>query len=306
MQTERIKYPMGALTAEGALIYDENVSGKRPAVLLAPNWMGVTDTAIQRGELVAENRYVVFVADMYGAGTRPADFGEAAALANPLRADAIEQRSRVKAAFETMIAQAQKRSLIDDRRAAVGFCFGGGNVLELARDGADLAAAVSIHGDLKTALPAGKGTLKAALLVAHGALDPVAKGRPGRFRSGNECRWCEMADGDLFRGSAGLYRSGRGRPRGSLPGTNRRRGRPTRSPINSWLMPSRHDCELRMRPRGRPGLRAWKPLTVGWVPGDRAAGLVTADVQNCLGIRVARCSFRHAVTRSAVTFLRVS
>jgi dienelactone hydrolase len=174
MQTERIKYPMGALTAEGALIYDENVSGKRPAVLLAPNWMGVTDTAIQRGELVAENRYVVFVADMYGAGTRPADFGEAAALANPLRADAIEQRSRVKAAFETMIAQAQKRSLIDDRRAAVGFCFGGGNVLELARDGADLAAAVSIHGDLKTALPAGKGTIKAALLVAHGALDPVA------------------------------------------------------------------------------------------------------------------------------------
>ena len=121
MQTERIKYPLGALTAEGALIYDENVSGKRPAVLLAPNWMGVTDTAIQRGELVAENRYVVFVADMYGAGTRPADFGEAAALSNPLRADAIEQRSRVKAAFETMIAQAQKRSLIDDCRAAVGF-----------------------------------------------------------------------------------------------------------------------------------------------------------------------------------------
>ncbi|MFZ0987972.1 MAG: dienelactone hydrolase family protein, partial [Xanthobacteraceae bacterium] len=65
MQTERIKYPMGALTAEGALIYDENVSGKRPAVLLAPNWMGVTETANQPGELVAENRYVVFVADMY-------------------------------------------------------------------------------------------------------------------------------------------------------------------------------------------------------------------------------------------------
>jgi len=132
MQTERIKYPMGALTAEGALIYDENVSGKRPAVLLAPNWMGVTDTAIQRGELVAENRYVVFVADMYGAGTRPADFGEAGA-------DAIEQRSRVKAAFETMIAQAQKRSLIDDRRAAVGFCFGGGVVNRLAAERPDLS-----------------------------------------------------------------------------------------------------------------------------------------------------------------------
>jgi len=174
MRAETIKYPMGAVTAEGALIYDENVSGKRPAVLVAPNWMGATDKAIQRGELVAGNRYVVFVADMYGAGMRPADFGEAAALANPLRADAVEQRRRVKAAFDTMIAQAKTRNLIDDRRAAVGFCFGGGNVLELARDGADLAAAVSIHGDLKTALPAEKGRAKAALLVAHGAPDPVA------------------------------------------------------------------------------------------------------------------------------------
>jgi dienelactone hydrolase len=73
-----------------------------------------------------------------------------------------------------MIAQAKTRNLIDDRRAAVGFCFGGGNVLELARDGADLAAAVSIHGDLKTALPAEQGRVKAALLVVHGAPDPVA------------------------------------------------------------------------------------------------------------------------------------
>jgi dienelactone hydrolase len=155
MRVEKIKYPMGALTAEGALIYDDNVSGQRPAVLLAPNWMGMTDKAMQRGELLAASRYVVFVADMYGAGTRPADFGEAAALANPLRADALEQRGRIGAAFEAMLAQANKRGLADHRRAAVGFCFGGGNVLELARDGADLAAAVSIHGDLKTALPAG-------------------------------------------------------------------------------------------------------------------------------------------------------
>ena len=64
--------------------------------------------------------------------------------------------------------------MIDGRRAAVGFCFGGGNVLELARDGADIAAAVSIHGDLKTAQAAKKGAVKAALLVTHGAPDPVA------------------------------------------------------------------------------------------------------------------------------------
>ena len=173
MRVEKIRYPMGTFTAEGALVYDGNVSGPRPAVLLAPNWMGMTAKAIERGELVAANGYVVFVADMYGAGTRPVDFGEAAALANPLRADAIEQRRRIRAAFEAMQAQAAKRGLTDGRYAAVGFCFGGGNVLELARDGAELAAAVSIHGDLKTALSAAPGAIKAALLVTHGAPDPV-------------------------------------------------------------------------------------------------------------------------------------
>jgi dienelactone hydrolase len=178
MKVEKIKYPMGAqmgaLTAEGALIYDEKVSAKRPALLMAPNWMGMTDAAIERGKLVAGDRYVVFVADMYGQGTRPADFGGAAALANPLRENAGEQRKRIRAAYDAMVAEAGKRNLIDGRRAAVGFCFGGGNVLELARDGADIAAAVSIHGDLKTASAAKKGAVKAKLLVAHGAPDPVA------------------------------------------------------------------------------------------------------------------------------------
>jgi dienelactone hydrolase len=167
MKVEKINYAMGALTGEGVLVYDETVSRKRPAVL------GLTDKAIERAKLVAGDRYVVFVADMYGQGTRPTDFGECAALANPLRENAVEQRKRIRAAYDTMIAEGSKRSLIDNRRAAVGFCFGGGNVLELARDGADIAAAVSIHGDLKTALAAKKGAIKAALLVTHGAPDPV-------------------------------------------------------------------------------------------------------------------------------------
>ena len=140
MKAEKITYAMGALTAEGALIYDETISGKRPAVLVAPNWMGMTAAALERGKLVAGDRYVVFVADMYGQGTRPADFGEAAKLANPLRENAVEQRKRIRAAHDAMIAEVGKRNLIDGRRAAVGFCFGGGNVLELARDGADIVA----------------------------------------------------------------------------------------------------------------------------------------------------------------------
>ncbi len=174
MKSEIITYPMGPLTAEGAFVYEESISGRRPALLMAPNWMGMTDKAIERGKLVAGDRYIVLVADMYGQGTRPADFGEAAQLANPLRANAGEARLRIRAALDALIAEGNKRDLIDHRRAAVGFCFGGGNVLELARDGADIAAAVSIHGDLKTAQPAQKGTVKAKLLVAHGAPDPVA------------------------------------------------------------------------------------------------------------------------------------
>ena len=173
MKVEIIKYPMGGLTAEGALVYDETVTAKRPAVLMAPNWLGMTDKAIERGTLVAGDRYVVFVADMYGQSTRPADFPAAAALANPLRENAAEQRKRIRAAYDTMVAEGNKRGLIDNRRAAIGFCFGGGNVLELARDGADIAAAVSIHGDLKTAQAAQQGAVKAKLLVTHGAPDPV-------------------------------------------------------------------------------------------------------------------------------------
>jgi dienelactone hydrolase len=157
VKVEKIKYPMGVLTAAGALVYDDKVSGKRPALLMAPNWMGMTDKAIERAELLAGDRYVVFVADMYGEGTRPADFGECAALANPLRENAVEQRARIRAAYDTMIAEASKRNLIDGRRAAIGFCFGGGNVLELV-----------------TARAAEKGAIKAKLLVAIGAPDPVA------------------------------------------------------------------------------------------------------------------------------------
>jgi dienelactone hydrolase len=174
MKAEEITYPMGSLTAAGAVVYDDRVSGRRPALLMAPNWMGVTDKAIERAMLVAGDRYFVLVADMYGQGTRPADFGEAATLANPLRENAVEQRKRIRAAHDAMLAEGTRRDLIDGRKAAIGFCFGGGNVLELARDGADVAAAVSLHGDLKTAKAAAKGAVKAHLLVAHGAPDPVA------------------------------------------------------------------------------------------------------------------------------------
>jgi len=173
MKVEAVKYSLGVNTFSGTLVYDETVTRPRPAVLMAPNWMGVTDAAIARAKHLAADRYVVFVADVYGEGKRPTTFEQAAALANPLRADPAEDKLRIRAAFDCLLGEGSRRKLIDERRAAIGFCFGGGNVLDLARSGAELHAVVSVHGDLKTLAPAGRGDIKAALLVIHGASDPV-------------------------------------------------------------------------------------------------------------------------------------
>jgi dienelactone hydrolase len=244
MKTEVITYSMGALKGEGALVYDEKISEKRPAVLMGPNWLGVTKEAIARAQLLAADRYVVFVADMYGQGVRP-DFAAAPALANPLRENAKEHRARIRAAYDTLLEEGGKRNLIDDRRAAIGFCFGGGNVLELARDGADIAAAVSIHGDLKTASPAKKGAIKAALLVAHGAPDPVVpKADRDAFEAEMDAAgpsgrcWCSAAFCTPIPTRASTFPA-------SPPGTSRRRAPPTRSPISSSPTRLRGNCSDR-------------------------------------------------------------
>jgi dienelactone hydrolase len=123
---------------------------------------------------MAGSKYIVFVADMYGDGKIPAGPPEAAPLANALRADPTERRRRIVAGLETLRAESKKRSIGDPgRQAAAGFCFGGGNVLELARTGADVKAVVSLHGDLLTPIPAKAGEIKAAVCVLHGAADPV-------------------------------------------------------------------------------------------------------------------------------------
>jgi dienelactone hydrolase len=171
---ERINYQAGNVACNGALVYDERASGPRPLLLMAPNWLGVTDDAIKRVATMAGSNYVAFVADMYGGGKIPAGPPEAAPLANGLRADAPERRQRIGAALDTLRSESAKRKIGDlKRQAAVGFCFGGGNVLELARAGADVQAVICLHGDLLTPLAASPGGIKAAICVMHGAKDPV-------------------------------------------------------------------------------------------------------------------------------------
>lgn len=175
MQVEPIRYTVSGAPFAGALIYDPAAAKEQPLLLMAPNWLGVGAEALERGRLLAGRGYVVFVADMYGEGIRPAGPPEAAPMADALRADPDTARLRANAALATLLAEAEKRGIGDARRrAAIGFCLGGGNVIELARAGADVQAVVSIHGDLITPKPAAPGDIKAAVLALHGSADPVS------------------------------------------------------------------------------------------------------------------------------------
>jgi dienelactone hydrolase len=93
----------------------------------------------------------------------------------PFMSDVAGMRRRITAALDTLTREADRRAIGDiNRRAAIGYCFGGLNVLDLARTGADVAAVVSMHGSLSTPQPAKSGDIKAAVLAVHGAADPIA------------------------------------------------------------------------------------------------------------------------------------
>jgi dienelactone hydrolase len=140
-----------------------------------PNWLGVTENAIKLAQKMAGDQYVAFVGCMYGEGKTCEGPSTSQEWMMAVRADRIEGRKRVNAALATLVTEADKRGIGDSsKKAAVGFCFGGGNVLELARSGADVDAVVCLHGDLQTTMPAKKGDVKAAIFVIHGTKDPVA------------------------------------------------------------------------------------------------------------------------------------
>ena len=175
MAVETIKYQAGSVTGHGVLVWNDKVSGKRPLLLVMPNWLGVTEPAIKRAQRMAGDKYVALVADMYGEGKTCEGPPTSQEWMMAVRADRVEGRKRANAAMACLVAEADKRGIGDaKRKAAVGFCFGGGNVLELARSGADIDAVVCLHGDLATTMPAKKGDIKAAVFVIHGSKDPVA------------------------------------------------------------------------------------------------------------------------------------
>lgn len=171
MITKQVNYQIDGQPFQGTLVYDDTISEPRPGLLMVPNWMGVTDNAAKKASRVAGRDYVVFIADMYGSDIRPADASEAAAAAGPVKDDRALMRKRANAALE--VFQREAGGLIDARRlGAIGFCFGGTAVLELARSGTRLGGVVSFHGNLDTPDPGAASAIRTPILVLHGADDP--------------------------------------------------------------------------------------------------------------------------------------
>ena len=169
IKTQTVEYKDGDTTLKGFLAYDDAVQGKRPGILVVPEWWGLTDYPKSRAEQLAKLGYVAFVADIYGNGMTTDDPKVAGQKAGEAKQNGW-LRSRGKLALE----QLRKNPHVDPQNlAAIGYCFGGGCVLELARAGEDLKGVVSFHGDVSTTQPAKSGDVKAKILICHGAADPL-------------------------------------------------------------------------------------------------------------------------------------
>ncbi len=170
--TGPVEYKQGDATLEGYLVYDDAISGKRPGVLVVHQWLGLTDYEKHRAEQLAGLGYVAFCADIYGKGIRPQNTTDAGTEATKYKSDRTLLRARVNAALDVL----KKNELVDTERvAAIGYCFGGTTVIELARSGANIAGIVSFHGGLDSPTPADGKNIKCKVLICHGADDPFEK-----------------------------------------------------------------------------------------------------------------------------------
>jgi len=171
MQQREVQWQLDGATYSGVLVYDDQGAARRPGLVMVPNWRGITPSAIEQAAQMAGTDFVVLVADVYGKTVRPDNNAAAGAAVQPLLANRHLLRNRAAAALTALKAQADSAPLDVSRIAAVGFCFGGSTVLEMARAGLPLAAVVSLHGGLSTSMPAAAGSGTVPVLVLNGAAD---------------------------------------------------------------------------------------------------------------------------------------
>jgi dienelactone hydrolase len=163
-----VEYSVQGVPMKSFLAFDEAVAGKRPGVLVVPEWWGVNDYARRRARMLAELGYTALAVDMYGNGTAVTTPDEAGKLSSEVMKDLDMAKARFTAALEFL----KKQPTVDPGRiAAIGYCFGGGVVLNMATQGVDLKGVASFHGSLGAVKPAQAGAVKAKVIVFHGADD---------------------------------------------------------------------------------------------------------------------------------------
>jgi dienelactone hydrolase len=173
LETKAVRYELGGVTFESVIVFHGTRDAAKPGILMVPNWMGPTEASLAKAKHIAADGYVVMMVDMYGVETRPGNGDEAGAAAGKVRGDRAMMRARAGKALDVFRAEGKALGLDPGKVAAIGFCFGGGTVLELGRAGADVDAIVSFHGDLVSpTLAKDAGQTKAKVLVCHGADDP--------------------------------------------------------------------------------------------------------------------------------------
>ncbi len=170
LQKKKIQYDAGTIKLEGYCVFDDKIAGKRPAVLVAHDWSGRNEFACQKAERLAELGYVGFALDMFGQGVIGNTKDEKSALIQPLMANRELLGQRVLAALNSVKTLDQ----VDNARiGAMGFCFGGLCVLDLARMGAKVRGVLSFHGLLHAPSSSRTHPITAKVLALHGADDPM-------------------------------------------------------------------------------------------------------------------------------------
>lgn len=170
LQTHKIDYYDGETILEGYIAYNDDGARKKPAVMVVHDWSGHNDFACQKAEKLAELGYVGFAIDLYGKGKLGKDNAEKAALMKPLIENRELLRHRILAAFDTVA----KLDYVNTAKiAAIGFCFGGLCVLDLARCDVDVRGVVSFHGNLNAPANSQPKQTRTKMLVLHGHDDPM-------------------------------------------------------------------------------------------------------------------------------------
>jgi dienelactone hydrolase len=169
IRTENIDYKDGKVVLQGTLVFDDALNGKRPAVVVVHEWVGLDDYARKRAHQLAEHGYVAFALDMYGKGVMAKNTEEAGKMSGMYKSDRALMRRRALAGLEVL----KKQKNVDiNKIAAIGYCFGGTVVLEIVRSGADVKGVVSFHGGVDSPTPEDAKNIKGKVLVLHGGDDP--------------------------------------------------------------------------------------------------------------------------------------